>query len=1354
MAAVRFSLFAALTTLALIAPSAGASGIPSWEFVGPANIGGRILAISIDPTNANVIVVGAAAGGIWRSTNGGANWTAVDDFMGSLAIGCLTRDTQNPQTLYAGTGEGFLAANNRLDGSAGAGIFRSTNGGTSWSPLIGSLGWAADAGDKYVNRVAVKGSRILAATNGGIHRSIDSGISFQSVYGGWVTDLKFATRPDSGGFGDAVVAGLMTFCDDISCTTQAPGPTVCAVYSYDGGLTWNPSTFTGTPSNTLTSAYTSGTTLIVNATSAYQPFDLVRVGNSPGEYAQVSSKTATALTLVDPLSTGYLAGTTVTLMPSQRTELAVVKNFPNIVYATMGAGGGTIWKSDDAGRTFRFVSNPGIGWLGGNGSTRAFYNQALWAAPNDSNVIVVAGVEAFRSTDGGATIDSISNGRWVSAGKGPHTDHHVIVEDPRYTSGTRTVYFGSDGGVFRALDILAAGTLPPANAQWQPVVSGLGITQFYAGAATSAGGVEWYMGGGQDNGRPQMHRDTLQTLDPFAWEKPFDDNLTDTVPGEGDDKYHVAIDPTDPQHPILYAIGTGLSVTRSDDLGETWQDHSPPGITSRHLAPFTLDPSQPAVVYGGKAAIYRSLNHCDTWTMIRASQGPSASAIDVAPSDTNVVWVGFDNGKVSYTTNARAAMPIWQDIPAGTFPTARVVNDIAIDPQDPAHVFVVFDPPAGNAPLDMVWSTSNGGACWDLRVGLPGLQVPRRRVLSVRIHPTDRDRVFLGTDLGVVASNDGGLSWNQNPLHTGSEGPANVEIWDLLWQDAQHLVAATNGRGMFRTVPTPRTSLFTDISTSSGTADAGNSEGVAWGDYDRDGDLDLYVANHSNQSGRLYRNDGNGVFTDVTAASGTANNGNASAGVWGDYDNDGYLDLYVTNDGTPNRLYHNHGNGTFTDVAVASGTALVAQGRGAAWGDYDHDGRLDLYVVNVGPNVLYHNEGGGIFTNATTGPLGDAGSGQTAVWGDYDGDGDLDLYIANWSGQPNKLLRNDGGSFTDVSIASGTAGASSSTGATWVDYDNDGDLDLYVVNEDTNRLYRNDGVFPFVDVSAATHTNVPGTGRGASWGDFDNDGDLDLYVSDFAGPDHLLRQEACGVFADVTAMNGLASTTGNRGTAWADIDNDGDLDLYVARSGANRLYLNNGAAPSYHHWLQVALVGVRSNRDGIGARVRVVAGSRRQLREISGGSGLYSEESLIAAFGLGTVTTADTIQVRWPSGVLQAVTNVAADQRITLTEPGPTDAPPPPAPLVFALHANRPNPFDRETSIAFDLPRPCPVRLTVLDVAGRIVRELANGVYPAGAHRVTWDGRDASGRSLGSGIYFFRVVSADGQRMRSGLLLR
>ncbi len=229
------------------------------------------------------------------------------------------------------------------------------------------------------------------------------------------------------------------------------------------------------------------------------------------------------------------------------------------------------------------------------------------------------------------------------------------------------------------------------------------------------------------------------------------------------------------------------------------------------------------------------------------------------------------------------------------------------------------------------------------------------------------------------------------------------------------------------------TLAFTDVTVVSGTSDAEVSIGVGWADFDNDGDVDLYVARY-NAPNRLYRNNGDGTFTDVGASSGTDDAGRGFAVPWGDYDNDGDLDLYLANDGTPNRLYRNDG-GVFTDVGAASGTDHTAQSHGAAWADYDHDGDIDLYVSIFfhTANRLYRNNGDGTFTDvgAASG-TDDAGNGQGVAWGDYDNDGDADLYVANY-GSGNRLYRNDGdGTFTDVAAASGTDDALLGFGVAWV----------------------------------------------------------------------------------------------------------------------------------------------------------------------------------------------------------------------------------------------------------------------------------------------------------------------------------
>jgi YVTN family beta-propeller protein len=437
--------------------------------------------------------------------------------------------------------------------------------------------------------------------------------------------------------------------------------------------------------------------------------------------------------------------------------------------------------------------------------------------------------------------------------------------------------------------------------------------------------------------------------------------------------------------------------------------------------------------------------------------------------------------------------------------------------------------------------------------------------------------------------------------------------------------------------------------TSGPLGDVGNDQGVAWGDYDGDGDLDLYLAKNGGAN-KLFRNNGGGVFSNATSGP-LGDTGEGQAVAWGDYDNDGDLDLYLVNWGSANKLLRNDGGGVFANV-TSGPLGYTGQGAGVAWGDYDRDGDIDLYLANWGqPNKLFRNEGGGVFVDATSGPLGDTGQGVGVAWGDYDNDGDLDLYLAN--GGANKLFRNDGGGvFADVT--SGPLGdVGQGQGVAWGDYDNDGDLDLYLANNgQANKLFRNDGGGVFADVTSGP-LGDPGAGTGVAWGDYDNDGDLDLFLANFAQANKLFRNDGGGVFVDA-ATAPLTGTGGNRGAAWGDYDGDGDIDLYVSNFGSgNKLYRN--ALMNGNRWLEVNLVGTLSNRAAIGARVRAVAGSLKQIQEVSGGSGYLSQNSLTAEFGFGATATVDTLEIRWPSGIIQRLTSVATNQTIQVREPDFSD---------------------------------------------------------------------------------------------------
>jgi hypothetical protein len=432
--------------------------------------------------------------------------------------------------------------------------------------------------------------------------------------------------------------------------------------------------------------------------------------------------------------------------------------------------------------------------------------------------------------------------------------------------------------------------------------------------------------------------------------------------------------------------------------------------------------------------------------------------------------------------------------------------------------------------------------------------------------------------------------------------------------------------------------------------DTSYSATVAWGDYDGDGDLDVYLTHGSYHSNQLFRNDGGGVFVDAT--SGPLGDLDFASGVaWGDYDNDGDLDLYLAECFTANELFRNDGGGTFVDV-TGGPLGDAGCGMGVVWGDFDNDGYLDIYLANDGSaNKLFRNDGGGNFVDSTSGPLGDAGSSSTVACADYDNDGDLDIYLVNF-GSANRLLRNDGG-LVFVDVTSGPLGdAAQGKGVAWGDYDNDGDMDLYFANQYTgNKLLRNDGGGTFVDVTSGPLADG-GNGKGVAWGDYDNDGDLDLFLAKGDGAtsaeNKLMRNDGGGIFVDVTSgpltKLGLWS-----GSALGDCDNDGDLDLYVANlQGPNSLFLNQKG--STNHWLHANLIGVVSNKSAIGARVSAYSSSLSQIREISGGSGYMSQNSLTAEFGLGSLTLVDSLIIRWPSGTVQKLTSLPVDTLLTITE--------------------------------------------------------------------------------------------------------
>ena len=481
---------------------------------------------------------------------------------------------------------------------------------------------------------------------------------------------------------------------------------------------------------------------------------------------------------------------------------------------------------------------------------------------------------------------------------------------------------------------------------------------------------------------------------------------------------------------------------------------------------------------------------------------------------------------------------------------------------------------------------------------------------------------------------------------------------------------------------------YTDVGPLYGVDKLDRGRGSAWGDYDLDGDLDLFTTGiHTTHA--LYRNEAGDGFTDVARDIGLEDH----RGGWGascaDYDNDGDLDLYVSRDawegGTPNSLYQNQAGAGFVEVSRQAGVEDPDASFTHTWGDYDNDGFLDLYVAegvtgDGTPNKLFYNQGDGTFEDrAAEAGVDHTGKTLGVAFGDYDNDGDLDLYVSNVGG-PNALYRNEAdGAFTDIT---GPAGVSQPDAGSYVtfffDYDADGDLDLFVSafayynsfvesqvigyasGPNAPHLYRNDGDDHFIDVAAGTCLSRSVGSMGAGFGDIDYDGFIDLYLSN-GGPNFprlepniLYRNKAGEGFADITQSAGVGHIGKGHGVSMADYDADGDLDLYAGVGGHypgdlwhNSLYRNEGHE---NHYLIVEVEGTATNRSAIGAHVRVRAGDYVQIAEISSGNGFGCTNSLPMEIGLGKRTRVDTVEVRWPSGKIERRIDLDVDQTLRFTE--------------------------------------------------------------------------------------------------------
>ncbi len=445
---------------------------------------------------------------------------------------------------------------------------------------------------------------------------------------------------------------------------------------------------------------------------------------------------------------------------------------------------------------------------------------------------------------------------------------------------------------------------------------------------------------------------------------------------------------------------------------------------------------------------------------------------------------------------------------------------------------------------------------------------------------------------------------------------------------------------------------------------SGNTWSASWADYDNDGFEDLFVPNKNHtEKSALYHNNGDGTLSPVSEGPISNDLGESVAGTWGDYDNDGDLDLFVANNTySENKLYNNQGDGTFISITDDPIVNLGLYSHSSSWADYDRDGFLDLIVSDIHPthfNFLFRNKQDGTFESVNTSEINQMASSSLGVsWADYDNDGDQDLFIANTNGENNALFRNNAGVFEKIVEGAIVNDGGHSIGGIWGDYDNDLDLDLFVTNSrdvEPNFFYENQGDGTFEKITSGVILSNASYSHGASWIDFDNDGDLDLLVAnDQNTKNYLFSNNGDKTFTKMT--NAITEETSNSyGTAWADYDNDGDYDLHISNHSEiiNDFFINEkGACNSY---FGIKLIGCNSNSAGIGARIElkatILGEEVWQMRELSAQtSALGGQNSLKTIFGLNNATLVDSIVVRWPSGLVQVLTNQTVNQIITMNE--------------------------------------------------------------------------------------------------------
>jgi hypothetical protein len=701
----------------------------NWTNLGPGNIGGRTRAILIDPNTPATMYAAGVAGGVWKTTNSGGSWTPLTDTLSNIAVSSLAMDPTNSNIIYAGTGEGFFNA----DAVRGAGIFKTTDGGANWTYLT-----TTNTSDFFfVNDIVVSpnsASRLYAGTRTGIFRSTDGGANWTQVFtttvSGGVQDLVIRTDQTN----DSLFASVGNFAQgSILRNTNA-----------NGAGTWD-TVYTETGMGRTSLAIAKSNQSVIYALSAS-----VQSGNNynNGLFAVFRST-----------ANGDSGSWTAQVRNTSPTKLntALLSNTVNLFNSNCGGGADAFFNQ---------------GW----------YDNCLAVDPVNENIVYCGGIDAFRSDDGGANWGQMSH--WWAATTNQryvHADHHVIVFHPQYNGTTnQIIYYGTDGGIFRsdnARALTSTGNTGPCSTNngsvfWTSLNNGYGVTQFYHGAVYPGG--QTYFGGTQDNG-------TIRGTDGSG-----PNNWASIIGGDG---AYVAVDPTNVNN--IYGATQNASLRRSGNGGTFTTARI--GLNDdrfQFITPMFIDPNNPQRFWTGGRRMWRSDNGQRTWTQASADLFSGTlsgvTAIAISPSNSNLVVAGRGGGPIFRTTNALSATSatVW----ASSQPRSGVVSWVTFDPNNSNIVYATYST-FGDV---HVWKSVDGGATWSGLDGVAGSAIPDVPVHCILVDPTNSQRLFVGTDIGVFTSDNGGVNWLVE-----NSGFANT-VTETLAIEGTNLVAFTHGRGVFR----------------------------------------------------------------------------------------------------------------------------------------------------------------------------------------------------------------------------------------------------------------------------------------------------------------------------------------------------------------------------------------------------------------------------------------------------------------------------------------------------------------------------------------------------------------------------